>query len=56
MMIGGGGSACGRADHGIAITEADYPQFKYNGFSHLDFGDESGEFPATSYALNLWIR
>ena len=55
MMIGGGGSACGRADHGIAITEADYPQFGET-FTRQDFGDESGQTPVTSYALNLWIR
>ena len=55
LMIGGGGTACGRADHGIAITEANYPEFGET-FARLDFGDESSNTPVTSYALNLWIR
>ena len=25
LMIGGGGASCGRADHGIGITEKDTP-------------------------------
>ena len=54
-MIGGGGGSCGRADHGIAITEADSPNF-HDTESRLDFGDEAHSAPATSYALNLWIR
>jgi len=55
LMIGGGGSSCARADHGIAITESDSPKFG-DTFSRQDFGDESGSTPVTSYALNLWIR
>ena len=27
MMIGGGGSSCSRADHGIGITEANEASF-----------------------------
>jgi len=55
LMIGGGGSSCAGADHGIAITESDSPKFG-DTFSRQDFGDESGSTPVTSYALNLWIR
>ena len=56
-MIGGGGGSCGRADHGIAITEADSPKLHHgNRDQFLDFGDESQRTPVTSYALNLWIR
>ncbi len=62
MMIGGGGSACGRADHGIGITEE--PEGKFGGtIDSLDFGyepaqsDEYDESKAQkSYALNLWVR
>ena len=50
MMIGGGGSGCNRADHGIGITEANEASFGY--------GDENdfGYIPEASYSLNLWIR
>ena len=54
-MIGGGGTSCGRADHGIAITNSDSPMFGET-ISRLDFGDASTDSPVTSYALNLWIR
>ena len=62
MMIGGGGIACGRADHGIGITEED--EAKFGGTkSYLDFGHEQAEGPTydeskaqKSYALNLWVR
>ena len=49
-MIGGGGSGCNRADHGIGITEANEASFGY--------GDENdfGYIPEASYSLNLWIR
>ena len=30
MIIGGGGSTCGRTDHGIGITENNRPSFKEN--------------------------
>ena len=53
MMIGGGGSSCKRADHGIGITEANAAQFG-TGNSDGDFGD-NGNCP-TSYSLNLWIK
>ncbi len=57
MMIGGGGS-CSRADHGIAITEANDAQFgtSCSGCSsRKDFGDESSS-GSTSYGINLFVR
>ena len=66
MMIGGGGSACGRADHGIGITEADTASFvmvgSCTGDSEVehDFGYHGKHGGCTtqsqSYSLNLWIR
>ncbi len=56
MMIGGGGSGCSRADHGIGITEENAAKFS-GGLPHFDFGsdaDTSG--PTTLYSLNLWVR
>ena len=62
MMIGGGGSSCGRADHGIGITETNAAKFAAISNS-LDFGYEPGEGDPyvesnkeKSYALNLWVR
>ena len=65
MMIGGGGSACRRADHGIGITEASDASFVISGtctgdsrYEH-DFGYGSNTGCTTqsqSYSLNLWIR
>ena len=52
IMIGGGGSSCALADHGIAITEENDPRFGTVGT--MDFGDN--EAGSSSYALNLWIR
>ena len=54
MMIGGGGSLCSRADHGIGITEDNDASFGYSG-TECDFGDDASS-PTTSYSLNLWIR
>ena len=59
MMIGGGGSSCGRADHGIGITELGKARFMENYRNSLDFGYEPGFAPSNiekSYALNLWVR
>ena len=60
MMIGGGGSACGRADHGIGITETNAASFVEAGGSQTeyDFGydAETRHAPSQSYSLNLWIR
>lgn len=61
IMIGGGGTDCGRADHGIGITEANEAQF---GLSHVgaatvaylrDFGNDHNS-AATTYSLNMWVR
>ena len=54
MMIGGGGSGCWRADHGIGITEADKASFRF--LQEHDFGPDAGYTPSHSYSLNLWIR
>ncbi|PFX14062.1 Epidermal growth factor-like protein 6 [Stylophora pistillata] len=51
MMIGGGGSSCYRADHGVGITEANEASFVYS-YEH-DFGFDS--HTSQSYSLNLWI-
>ncbi|XP_022778061.1 uncharacterized protein LOC111319582 [Stylophora pistillata] len=62
MMIGGGGSSCARADHGIGITEANNASFKDNKCSEQDFGYGHGHGHKFStnlsqlYSLNLWIR
>ena len=60
MMIGGGGSGCSRADHGIGITEQHHASFVEvgNGETEYDFGYDAnmGNFPTQSYSLNLWIR
>ena len=55
MMIGGGGSQCKNADHGIAITDMVSSPTGYR-TRRYDFGDEADESQITSYALNLWIR
>ena len=60
MRIGGRGSACGRADHGIGITEKDSASFVDfgGGETEYDFGynANTGSVPSQSYSLNLWIR
>ena len=53
MMIGGGGNACLRADHGIGITENNQASFEYENDEH-DFGQDTTA--TLSYSLNLWIR
>ena len=62
MMIGGGGSSCSRADHGIGITEDQDAKFGGNN-DFLDFGydtDNSHSYQVNeiqnAYALNLWVR
>ncbi|XP_028403521.1 uncharacterized protein LOC114526203 [Dendronephthya gigantea] len=61
MMIGGGGSGCSRADHGIGITEENHPKFGGSD-TYADFGYETKEARyiesdlQRSYALNLWVR
>ena len=55
LMIGGGGSGCQRADHGIGITEEN--EAKFGGtLPHYDFGYEANNNPPSSYSLNLWVR
>jgi len=60
MMIGGGGSNCARADHGIGITEAVSSSFNDYGIGEGDFGSftaaRSASVLTNSYSLNLWIR
>ena len=60
MMIGGGGSSCNRADHGIGVTEQDAASFveKDSSETEYDFGygANAGNPPTQSYSLNLWIR
>ena len=57
-MIGGGGSSCHRADHGIAITEADQASFRDTGQGEHDFGNEGSASRKNNkaYSLNLWIN
>ena len=55
MMIGGGGSSCNRADHGIGITEENEAKFNsYPGNCERDFGDSCSY--SSSYSLNFWVR
>ena len=60
MMIGGGGSKCARADHGIGISETNAASFVEVGGSETeyDFGYDgiTNRAPSQSYSLNLWIR
>ena len=61
LMIGGGGLACAKTDHGIGITEANAAGFQpYPGFNapeQYDFGNEArGVAPTNLYSLNLWVR
>ena len=56
MMIGGGGSRCNRADHGIGVTENNYGGFEeYVDSGESDFGNYAPD-STSSYSLNLWIR
>ena len=58
MMIGGGGSACSRADHGIGITEMNEASFIHSYEDEYDFGYDASTSspPSQSYSLNLWIH
>ncbi|KAL9962313.1 hypothetical protein ACROYT_G031401 [Oculina patagonica] len=63
MMIGGGGSACSRADHGIGITETGSVSFveessqREHDFGYCpNLGNCLGSATSQSYSLNLWIR
>ncbi|XP_028410723.1 uncharacterized protein LOC114533410 [Dendronephthya gigantea] len=56
MMIGGGGTGCSKADHGIGITERKNAGFG-GGKAKYDFGSNAkeGEETTSIYSLNLWI-
>jgi len=61
MMIGGGGSSCSRADHGIGITESGDASFIElgHGETEYDFGYDANTHeygPSQAYSLNMWIR
>ncbi|XP_031573059.1 basement membrane proteoglycan-like [Actinia tenebrosa] len=61
MMIGGGGNSCGRADHGIGITECNKGSFEeWSDKGEFDFGNDATVSKTTSrsatYSLNLWIK
>ena len=56
MMIGGGGTNCQRADHGIAVTEAEAASFTETGQGERDFGDVADSGSQIDYSLNLWVR
>ncbi|XP_022806849.1 uncharacterized protein LOC111343914 [Stylophora pistillata] len=62
MMIGGGGSGCARADHGIGITEKDAASFVLHGSAEYEseydfgYGAYKDNAPSQSYSLNLWIH
>ncbi|XP_046861434.1 uncharacterized protein LOC124454700 [Xenia sp. Carnegie-2017] len=55
LMIGGGGSSCSRADHGIGITEENSARFGGT-LPHYDFGKNADYIPPSHYSLNLWVR
>ena len=60
MMIGGGGTNCARADHGIGVTEVNEASFIDASIGEGDFGNftaagNAGVLPK-SYSLNLWVR
>ena len=57
MMIGGGGNACSRADHGIGVTEANAASFSFTTTSEDDFGGNGTDSGSNDpYSLNLWVR
>ena len=56
MMIGGGGSHCSKAGHGIGVTAAKLPSFKNSGRPEKDFGNSPWGMATRNCALNLWIR
>ena len=58
MMIGGGGSNCSRAGHGIGVTAAKLPSFKIreSGRPEKDFANYHWGEATKTYALSLWIR
>ena len=55
LMIGGGGTSCSRADHGIGVTEVNEASFVDSSNGESDFGND-GQATTQGYSLNLWIR
>ena len=57
MMIGGGGTNCDRADHGIGITEENEAKFGPRHDGYGDFGNINNytSTAPTSYSLCLWV-
>ena len=53
LMIGGGGTSCDGADHGIGITEDNVLSFDID---RHDFGNNAMDRQQSAYALNLWVR
>ena len=56
MMIGGGGSNCSDAGHGIGVTASKSPSFKNDERPEREFGNSQWGPVTHNYALNLWIR
>ena len=54
MMIGGGGSSCRRADHGIGVTEANAPSLAKK--KKKGFGSETFDSLFKLYCFNLWVK
>ena len=56
LMIGGGGTYCGRADHWMALTEANPASFLEGSQLEYDFVDEAifGSTSIKTYSLKLW--
>ena len=54
IMVGGGGSSCGRSDHGIGITERSSATLGTSSSCDQDFGDNCRY--SSGYSLNLWIK
>ena len=58
IMIGGGGTSCSGADHGIGTTVAKLASFtiKEDNRRESDFSNDTWVSITKSYSLNLWIR
>ena len=57
MMIGGGGSECSGAGHGVGVTAAKSPYLVTEaGRPEKDFANSQWGSFTRAYALNLWIR
>jgi len=51
MMIGGGGSSCSCADHGVGITETDAASFVEEGDSETEY-----DFGSNAYTSSFQSR